>query len=278
MQLSVDEITRALRIKASILCDSRLKEESDFVCVQYALAAHAEDSLEEICHRIYLLQCARSEYQILDTVEQGVQLAHQYTLQHPGMWLDVSYMAATKNYCKIQDLAAFRPSEQIKTDEHRRIFLLGNYYMWNCLLPDFQAIREGWTYLSECDGVGSELLDPIATEIIMHHLWQGYPKNIKEMFFYNSPTVINIFWSLCKKFMPKHKERCIHLDCNPEALSGIRLDALYKTPTKEEARVKLIQTIGNQLQLRRQNEEKFSLEGVGVAQILGLNHPHLSMP
>ncbi|CAB9520734.1 expressed unknown protein [Seminavis robusta] len=117
---------------------------------------------------------------------------------------------------------------------------------------------EGKSVLAECDGVGHGFLHPIVTDMIMQLLIKGYPMNLKHVISYNTPTVVNIWWSLMKKIVPKHLQRRFHLGCHPEILTGIRLDALYKVRTEEKALLKMIWNVGKQLQVKKKNEEGFN--------------------
>ncbi|CAB9509163.1 expressed unknown protein [Seminavis robusta] len=261
MKLSPEEKARAIGIRAAIREDGRLKDSkiSDFLCVQYALTAKPEECLERICDKAFLLQSFRKEYKICGSVEEGIELVNQYSLQHPGNWLATEYIPFQKNYLVVQDLATFLPSEQVKTDEHKRIFLGAVYYQWNSQFPDFQAIREGFSQLIECEGTNCSFLDPELTEIAFEHFFKGYPLKPREVVFLNAPGIVNVWCGLWKRFLPTHEHNKYHLGLQLEGMEGRRIDVLYKCPNEEEARQRMVRNTGRFLRLRHRNEERFHL-------------------
>ncbi|CAB9531370.1 expressed unknown protein [Seminavis robusta] len=258
MEISQAELDRAMEIKAVFAQDERLREmPSDFMCVQYALCT-GDESLEILCDRAYLVQCFKEEYKIANTVEEGIDLFHQYTLLQPGNFLAMEYLPDEKNYFIIVDAAAFFPSA-IKTDDQVRTWIGSTFYWWQATLPDFQAIRNGWTQMFECMGASFDNFDAALTERAKD-LMKAYPKNQRVLYFLNSPTVVNIFWALWKRGLPEREAKSFVLGHSIPGWEGERIDSLYKQPTEEAAREKMILNVYDFLQLRMKNEREFSLD------------------
>ena len=258
MQLSIAEINRALEIKRAVEADDRVVPISDFSYVQYALTS-GEESIECICERVYLMQCFREEYRIHDTVNEGVDLILAATVNHPGYLLAVEHLVSTQNYARILDLAAFYPSS-VKTDENLRVVMGYNYYVWQAVFPNFQAIRNGMTTIVECMDTTFDNFDHDVLEKLMVHLYKPYPKNQLEFFFVNSPTVVNIIWGLMKRTVPFRERRKYILGHHVPGFEGRRIDALYKLPNEDVARVRLLNSVLFLLRLREKNEVSFSLD------------------
>ncbi|CAB9519164.1 expressed unknown protein [Seminavis robusta] len=273
MQLTEMEIARAVIIKASVERDNRLQNRSDFEYVQYALT-NLNETVDQVLERVYLMQCFRQEYRINDTPEDGVEFIHKLSLMCPGLLLAVDPLPFQHNYTAAVDMAKFLPEEQIRTDEDLRVYMGGTYYQWNSLYPNFMAIRQGWTMVCECEGTTMASLDPELIEKLGHHLFKSYPKNQKNVFLLNTPTAINMWWALFKKFVPYDQKGKYHLGQQIEGFEGHRIDGLYKTPTEEAGRQKMISHVHEFLTIRKKNEADFCLMEAAL-QILTLEEVHL---
>ncbi|CAB9529296.1 expressed unknown protein [Seminavis robusta] len=263
MRLSQAELDRAMAIKEAFQNDERLGGiPSDFMCVQYALCT-ADETLEFICQRAFLMQCFMEEYRIADTIEEGIDLFHQYTIQHPGNFLAVEYLPDQQNYFVITDGAAFYPST-IKTDDQWRTWIGSCYYWWQATFPDFQAMRIGHTQMWECDGASFDNFDANLAEKAKD-LMLAYPKSQCAIYFLNSPTVVNIFWALWKRALPERERKTFILGHSIPGWEGQRIDSLYKQPTAEAAREKMVLNVYDFLQLRAKNEREFSLDKAAKA-------------
>ncbi|CAB9504841.1 expressed unknown protein [Seminavis robusta] len=259
MLLSEQELARAVDIKASVEADARLQNRSDFEYVQYALTAELEESLEQVLERIYLMQCFRQEYKIHDNAKEGAEVVHKLSLLCPGVWLAVEHVSQQQNYMLVLDFAKLLPKEQIKTDDDLRTYLAALYYLQNSVLPNFVAIREGWTIMCECEGAGFGSFDAEFFDKIMHHLFKAYPKNQKDVFILNSPSVVSLWWGLWKRILTKEQQERHHLGHQIQGFEGRRIDELYKIPTAEDGRQRMINNVYQYLQLRKRKEAEFSL-------------------
>ncbi|CAB9505645.1 expressed unknown protein [Seminavis robusta] len=263
MQLSEAEIARAVNIKASVEQDDRIQNRSDFEYVQYALT-NLNETVEQVLERVYLVQCFRQEYRLNDTPEEGAEFLRKWSLMCPGLILAVDHLPIHKNYTVTIDMSKLLPKEQIKTDEDLRVYMAGHYYYWNSLYPNFMAIRQGWTWVVECEGTTMASLDPELIEKSGHHLFKSYPKNEKSIFVLNTSTTINIWWSLFKRFVPADQRAKYHLGYQIEGFEGRRIDGLYKMPTEEAGRQRMISHVHEFLTLRKKNEAEFSLVGAAL--------------
>lgn len=255
MQLLPEEKERALEIKAAVEVDQRVQNLTDYEYVQYALTTTG-DALENVRERVYRMQAVREEYGITDDATQGVQLYHQMTMQHPGMFLAVDYLPQSDNFIIVLDYAAFVPP---KTDEEYRIFMAGFYYLHQATNSNFRAIRVGVSCLVECSGAEYRNLDLGFFEKFAMQSFGLYPMNVLEEFYLNSESTITLALSIMKRFLPQRIQKKIHLGHRIEGLEGTRIDVLYKTPTEEAARERMVLEVLKLLTLRYQHQKNFSL-------------------
>ncbi|CAB9515744.1 expressed unknown protein [Seminavis robusta] len=254
MLLTEEERNRALEIKAAVEADDRIRNLSDFEYVHYALTRKSpEETMESLTHRVYMMQCFREEYRIQDTFEEGLELIHQYTQQQPGLVIDVQLLASSYNYLSVEDFAKFNP-RAVKTHEDYRIFTGGSFYMLQARQPNFAAIREGMPSMVECEGASFANFDSHVTERYQHEFFLHYPYKMKEVFLLNSPTVVNVFFALIKRFLSEETAKAFHLGHQVEGLEGQRIDTFYNTPTRN-----MIRKVLEALQIRYKNQEEFSL-------------------
>jgi CRAL/TRIO domain len=258
MFLSHAEHALAVAIRRAVEADDRLINLTDMEYGQYALTC-ADESMECICERVYTMQAFRREYGILDTVDDGTHLFHEFTLQHPGVILTVDYLHSTQNYIVVRDLAAWYP-KRAKTLTEVRIMMGGEYYLFQCRNAHFMAIRNGMTSMNECRDATMENISFEGMERILHELIRPYPKNQRETFFLNSPECCNLLYGLLKRFLPEKITKSFQMGHQIQGMEYQRIDGLYKTPTPEIARQKVVLRVYDILQLRHRNQKTFSLE------------------
>ncbi|CAB9498172.1 expressed unknown protein [Seminavis robusta] len=272
MQLTEVEIARAVNIKASVEQDDRIQNLSDFEYVQYALT-NINETVEQVLERVYLMQCFRQEYRINDTPKEGAKLFHEFSLMCPGHMLAVDHLPFQQNYTKTMDMAKLLPKEQIRTDEDLRVYMAGHYYHWNSMYPNFMAIRLGFTLVCECEGTTMASFDSELFEKSGHHLFKSYPQNTKNVFVLNPSTTINFWWALFKRFLRDDQKGKYHLGYQIPGFEGRRIDGLYKMPTEEAGRQRMISHVHEFLTLRKKNEADFSLLGAAL-QVMTLDEVH----
>ena len=243
MILSEAEVRRAHSIKAAVESDPTLHSLSDFEYVQYALTHPLNDGgstpLSKVLHCVAQMQAFREQYGIQETIEEAEECINDMTLLQPGLFLGLQYLPSTGNCISINDWAAFFP-RKIQTREQYSQFLRGSYYRFQSMSPTFLAIREGMANLFECEGVSSENYDSAFHERLFAELYLSYPKRHKEVFFVNSPTIVNIAYGLWKRFMTTNMKQTFHLGFQVQGLEGYRIDGLFKTPTPEHGRRTMI--------------------------------------
>jgi CRAL/TRIO domain len=262
MALSQEEIDRAMEIKTAIVSDPNLDNLSDYEYVQYALALPAsEEPMATVMEYAYAMQCFRQEYRITDTLEQGSELFRASLRQHPGFFLAIEYVSNPGNFIAIDDVAAFDP-KVLSGYEQRRIGMGGFYYRYQCVSSTFQAIRSGVAIMVECDGCSFSNFDAKVNEQFMVEFFRCYPKRHKEVLFLNSPTIINVAYSLWKKYMNNNMKTAFRLGYQIEGMEGQRIDALFTTPSPAIARQHMVQKVEQFLQLRYRNQKAFSLDNV----------------
>lgn len=193
MALTRAERDRALQIKAEVEASDHLDNLSDFEYAHYALSLGSEP-MDKIFSRIYKMQCFRREYQINDTVEEGVCLMRELMLKQPGYILSVDFSPKYGTYIIILDMAVVDPSRFNTTIEELRVMMAGHYYLIKCVTANFQAIREGVVCISECDGMGSKNFDWQLTEKFSHEFMNNMPYRQKETV---SGFIILLFHLLC---------------------------------------------------------------------------------
>ncbi|CAB9508536.1 expressed unknown protein [Seminavis robusta] len=258
MQITEEELWRALMIKTLVLLDQRIDSEiSDFEYVQFALASLGEEeSLGQVVDKICMIKCFRKEYKIKGTPEEGAEFFDRFSLMCPGVFLAVDLIPPRLNCVGIFDFAAFRPKEQIQTDEQIRTFFGAHYYLMNSLYPNFHAIREGCEVVCECEGAGFECFDSSFTETAIDTLFKAYPMSLKKAMMLNSPTVVSFFWALWKRRFPWQASKWqLGAKLYPEEL---RINEFFYGAPSEEARRRLmIENVQRSLQIRKKNEDDF---------------------
>ena len=154
MLITADERRIALAIQQAVTENPDMKSVSDFMCAQCAIVDG--DNLEASMERLYGLQCFREEYQIDDTVEQGLEFFQKFTKLMPKYHLCLTYHNARGVYVLIYDNAGFYASK-VDSDETMKLWLGSSYYHGAIVTPDLEAARRGVIMIAECGGYGTFL-------------------------------------------------------------------------------------------------------------------------
>lgn len=258
MVLTQTEVNRALQIKDAVQSQSHIKPLTDFEYVQYAMCCEQDETMDQIFHRMEMMQAFKEEYKIADTAEDGVDVIHQLNKEQPGFFLSIAYLPSTKNYLSVIDWAQLFPS-RFKTWEQDRKFMGYLYYSCQAKSCQFQALREGSSIMVECMGVGTENFDSRFFSRMQHELLLWLPKLQKETFLLNSPSIANMAFALWRKFMRPDQKQALHMGHKIEGLEGQRIAELYKIPTLEIAEQHLLLNVKIFLQHRYQMEQEFRL-------------------
>ncbi|CAB9498738.1 expressed unknown protein [Seminavis robusta] len=210
------------------------------------------------------MQCFYKEYNIThgDAMEAG-EFFYQLTMLQPGLHVAVEPLVSTSNYMFMVDVACYQP-DKVRMDKELQIFMAGWHTLYQCLFPNFAAMRAGFTQLCECMDSGFINFDSVVTQKQIHELYIPYPKTHKEDFFLNSPTSVNTLWAMFKPYLPERIRNAMHLGHKVRGFEGRRVDVLYKQPTPEDGRQRMCVKVYELTQLRFKNEASFSLEGASV--------------
>lgn len=262
MELTTAELQRAWRIKQAVERDDALRNLRDFDYVQFALAHPTDEAivtpLETVLHHVAHMQAFRQEYQIQETLEEGMSSMDAMTRLQPDLFLGIQYLAPSGNCLGLTDWAGFAPGN-IATTEQTRSFMKGFYYRLQCMSPTFWAIREGISSLIECDGASWDNTDANLQEKILTELYMNYPKRHKETFLVNSPSVVNVLYGMWKKYFSNNMKSTLHLGYQVPGMEGRRIDVLFRTPTPELARQKMLANALHFLQVRYQHQQAYVL-------------------
>lgn len=263
MKVTTLELARARAIKAAVEANPEISPRSklsDFEYMQYALTTEGE-SIEQVCNRVYRQQAFKEEYKIEDTATQGIQLFHLDVLQRPGVWLAVEYLTNSENCVAVCDYAAFHPPT---TDEEYTAHASAIYYLYQCLAPNFRCIRNGMSSVVECSGASLANLNLRFTERLVVEFLSSYPHNIHEVFFLSAESTVTMVMALWNRCLPERFKKNIHLGRQIEGMEGRRIDILYKVPTEEAAKERLIMKTLQLLTLRDQHQKTFTFSSASV--------------
>ena len=111
---------------------------------------------------------------------------------------------------------------------------------------------------SVVDGMGWKNFNVDFLKQHFHHLLEYYPMIIKESRFIHSSAIGNLLHSLFKRLRLDVPNSPIEIGCQLEELPG-RLEEMFKTPTPEEAQVRLLTKCAQMLSLRYKNHQSFQL-------------------
>ncbi|CAB9515587.1 expressed unknown protein [Seminavis robusta] len=260
-ELSEFELEWAWEIKEAIDRDEELNPISDYEVAQLAIVTLGQqEDLYSIRERVLALQCLRQEHKLTETPQEGVELMRQLTCQQqPGHILAFDLAQNQSHYIGVFDFARNKPSA-VQTDKDWRVYLGGYYYLLNAANSNLTTIRNGFTSIVECDGMGyhsfsHSMQQRWATELGMH-----FPIETKESKWFHTPTAANIMCSFVKPWMSSRKARWdrIQLGCQLDSWEG-RIDSLINLPTPQVAQQKLLHNLHLALMERYHNQATFRL-------------------
>ena len=259
MTLSGEEHTWACSIKVAIESDAELDNLSDYMYVQLALIE--KQDVKAALDRANRLQAFRQEYKIVEGSLPQAQQAFQRGLTlFPGFYLSLSYILdeeGTGAYTSVFDLTKMTSETLKQRVDAQDILMRSFYFQFHSMCPDFEAIREGYCAVVECDG-----FDPkkqFGLKVVSKH-WNElilvYPFEIMSVKHYHTGVLFNILVSLAKRVLPweVHRRLEVGLVCPAGRLSNV-----FLTPSLSAANERLMKQFTKALQLRYQNEANFTL-------------------
>ena len=150
MKLTGEERQWALDIKRAIEEDPELDNLSDFTYAQLALVDH--QNVEAAVERAHRLQAFRNEYDIQDSPQQGQRFMERASELLPGFYLNLGYhkVHGISTCTLVADLSKCYLASSTSNADARN-FLQAAYYTYHALNPNLEQIRQGCTFLMECD-------------------------------------------------------------------------------------------------------------------------------
>ena len=243
MRITDEEREFALAIKRAVEDDEDLVRLTDLDYLQYALSTNSGD-LDETLRKIRGLQVFRQEYQINDTLEQGIDLLHALLQQQPGMLLSVDKVRTSpkqpneedndqleidlhSHYLMVFDFAKINP-RAMKLPSDKRDLLGALYYVHHATQTNPNAIRNGILFIAECDSMSWDNISLDFVGPIWAEMKNYYPVNLKEISWLRAATAATVMFNLAKPFLPLHVRQKVNLGCEFQAFDG-RLDELFMT-------------------------------------------------
>lgn len=274
MMILPEEREWALEIKRAVQEADHLDSSSlsDFDYVHYAIVTQGQ--LPDALYRIEGMQACQREYQIHNTVEQGVEhIRWHMDKVAPGFLLHLDLCPVTNEPICVLDNSAFYPKiiqagcPKRGPDYYWTIYLVANYYIMLTCQPTFEAIREGITVIFDCAEVEWKNVSMAFESQMSDELRAYYPQKYKTVLAYNTHVIANLAWSLFKQYMDDSMKATLKLGCKilePEfAPEGIetphRLRELFLQPTEETARENLLRRVSELLTRREENVRTFTL-------------------
>jgi len=254
MTLSDQERQQAKAIQAAAREDEALALEKIPPMWFAHVALIDGDDVEVALNRLRHFQLLREEYQLQDTLEEGMEIMRAFFTKQPNAILNVSYNAIDRNYVYIYDQKGF-DLHILKSPEDWRVAVGYCYYLFQAMSPDFFAIRQGCVFIGECEGYNRKMVHLTGLRKFWEEVFGIYPMRIREVKCFHSGVVANLLLSMIKPFFPKYLRKRINLGCQ---FPG-RLDTYYSIPTREIAVQKTLADIESFLWRRYANERDFVL-------------------
>jgi CRAL/TRIO domain len=255
MNLAPQELARAQEIKRAVEANSEVENLTDFEFVQFALA-FGEEPMDQIVGKIAMHHAFRRQYGVRETVNDGVKSITRFSVQHYGVFLCIKYLKATRSYVTVMDWAAMIPPQK---EEQYQVYFSGLYYILHACFPDFESIRKGLTMVVECEGATSKNVSQRHIERVASDFHSHYPKKQKEVYFVNSPSVVNVACSLLFRLVGKNMRENIKLGYQIQGWEGRRIDVLYKSPSPEGGRINMLGSSRDFIEKRYRNIARFRL-------------------
>jgi hypothetical protein len=251
-RLSDEERRWALTLKAAVESSEELENLADLQYVQFALANHGD--LHKMLERVQGLQDFRHEYNIHNTLEDGMSVITAFTKAHPYCLLSVAFDDVTENYGMVYDRTRIR-FDHVSTEEEWRTFLGCPYYLFTMLCPDPHSMRNGIFLIGENDGFQRSQFSFDKIRTAWDHFLAHFPVFFRSIKFFHTNVVANLAYSMLKPFMRRDITDRIVVGCQ----FGANISSLYLMPDPDMAVYRALGRMDMFLTTRYQNEAKFSL-------------------
>ncbi|CAB9511012.1 expressed unknown protein [Seminavis robusta] len=262
-ELTHDELVWANRIKEELWKSTRIKDGSisDWECVELALTSiERSQDLQVAEDQAWKLQCFREHYNFeVDMKEaEAMQLLRDIILQMPGSILGLDYLRDSGHYLFVYDFAKFFP-DRIQTERDWRSLMGGFYVLHQIMNSNLSSIRQGASFIFECEGAGFHNMDPAVEQRWLMEFGSFYPLKKHEIQWIHAPSVAVMMYSMVKRFVPAADHQVNKMCGDLEGFEGGRIDQLYNQPTLEVAQEHLIQRLPQCLRERMINQQNFLL-------------------
>ena len=155
----------------------------------------------------------------------------------------------------VVDVASFK-QEMLTTDETYRTLLGFFYFTVHCLSRNFDAIRNGFIGVLECEGFDWKTNFNAGTH---HRIWAEvigiYPFTVNALKYFHTGLFANLHISMTKKFMPGDLASKIQMGL----LFPARLDTFYFVPTRDIANQRVLERMCSHLKTRYEHIKRFKL-------------------
>jgi len=270
-RLTEQERQDALALKAAVEADDALVNLDDFQYVQFVLAKshyvpnHNDNTdhdnnttgrhLEALLEAVAGLQAFKEEYNIHDTMEDGMEVLRGFMRLQPLALLSVAYDEEFQNYGLIYDRSRcnFRKP---KTPEDWHIFLGCPYYLFNSFCPDFHSMRQGIFLIGECQGMQNSRMSMDVCRKIYDHFTVNVPIKYRSIKFFHTNVVANISYSMMKPFLPRNIKERIAVGCQ----FGANISELYLLPNQDIAMERTLRRMEDFLRRRYHNQARYKLK------------------
>ncbi|CAB9504385.1 expressed unknown protein [Seminavis robusta] len=267
MMLSEEELRWARELKGALEASDMADVLTDMQIAQYAIVAdgHILNALQ----RIHAMVAFQKEYDIDDSVAQGMECIEALLDQQDGVFLDVDTNPQTQESVIVVDVRAFNPKAALSVNRtgkggaelHWKILARGYYYLYKAAQPSLASVRHGLFLVADCDGMGWENFDLESLQRIHAELFQAYPMRWKSIMAYNTGLVANVCWGLCKRLWSLEFRQALELGCQlvdtDASKPPRRMAEMYQQPNVAAVRKKVLRRVGELLGERDENEDEY---------------------
>ncbi|CAB9530960.1 expressed unknown protein [Seminavis robusta] len=268
MQLTSEERQWALDLKRTVEQDhAELHNLSDMEYAVYAIISQGNQA--DALTRMGAIQMFREEYQVDNSIEQGVYMLGELMKQQEGLLLCLDVDSATLEGLHVMDIGALNPQAALApcfisgVDYNWRIMVCGFYYYNLACQPCLGTVRAGNHTMADFVGWGWHHMNMEIQYRFSGEMFAHYPIKFTKMCCYNTNQAANIVWSLVKNVYPSSLMNVLQLGCQIPSESYEEapksLSERYLQPDLNQACLRMLTRANSLLTLRCRNDELFRL-------------------